>query len=153
MSFEIRPREVEGIPIFDLHGRLVLGPPTAALQEGINGILAAGGNRLVLDFAAAPFMDSSGLGVLVAAHSAFEKVQGAVKLMCLSQRHLELLVLTKLNAIFEVFDDERAAIDSFFPGRTPRRFDILEFVRSIESEAPSLEPDEHASPAVPEPSE
>jgi anti-sigma B factor antagonist len=79
------------------------------------------------------FIDSTGLGAMVVCFTAVEKQGGALKLLNLSKRHIELLVLTKLTTIFEVFDDEQDAINSFFPDREVRRFDILNFVRGQEN--------------------
>jgi anti-sigma B factor antagonist len=132
MSFEIQQHTVENIVVLELHGRLTLGAATAALQNESAKLLGEGSHRAILDFASAPFIDSAGLGVLISMHSSFQNAGGAVKLLNLSKRDIQLLVLTKLTTVFEVFNDERAAIDSFFPDRAQRRFDILEFIRSQE---------------------
>jgi anti-sigma B factor antagonist len=132
MSFEIQQHAIEDIAVLELHGRLTLGAATRTLQDEAAKLLSEGSRRAILDFASAPSIDSSGLGVLVAVHSDFQKAGGAVKLLNLSKRHIQLLVLTKLSTVFEIFDDERAAVDSFFPDRAQRRFDILDFVRSQE---------------------
>lgn len=72
-----------------------------------------------------------------------------MKLLHLSKRSAELLILTKLSTVFEMFDDEQAAVNSFFPGREVRRFDILEFVKSQEKK-----PQQHlGADRGPEPSE
>jgi anti-sigma B factor antagonist len=133
MSLEIAKRDVEGIVILALDGRLVAGH-TDPLQSETSGLLKGGSNRLILDFSSVPFIDSSGLGVLVAIYSEFKNAGGAAKLLHLSERHVQLLVLTKLSILFETYDDERIAIDSFFPDRARRTFDILDFVRSQEGE-------------------
>ena len=98
----------------------------------IEAAIAAGKIRLILDLKEVPFIDSTGLGVLVLAHATAQKANGGVRLLHLSQRHLQLLVLTKLAAVFQIYDDENAAIDSFFPDRAVHTFDILEFVKSQE---------------------
>jgi anti-sigma B factor antagonist len=133
MSLEIAKREVEGIVILELIGRLVAGG-TAALQTEATALLRQGSKQVILDFTSVPFIDSSGLGILVAIHSEFQNADGAAKLLHLSKRNLQLLVLTKLSIVFEIYDDQRAAIDSFFPDRVRNTFDILDFVRSQESE-------------------
>jgi len=133
MSLEIAKREAEGIVILELKGRLILGD-TATLQSESTALLTRGSKQVILDFSSVPFIDSSGLGVMVAIHSQFQNAGGAAKLLHLSKRNLQLLVLTKLSIVFETFDDERAAIDSFFPDRVRNTFDILDFVKSQESE-------------------
>ena len=69
---------------------------------------------------------------MVMSFTTIQKLGGALKLLNLSKRHIELLVLTKLSTIFEVFDDEQDAINSFFPDREVHRFDILHFVKGQE---------------------
>jgi anti-sigma B factor antagonist len=67
---------------------------------------------------------------MVAAHSALSKAGGGLALMNLSKRSAELLVLTKLATVFQIFDDEKSAVDSFFPHREVKKFDILDFVKN-----------------------
>ena len=131
--------EIEGITIISLDGRLVFGPEASGAQDLITATVSGGQNRLVLDLEKTSFIDSTGLGVLVVAHSMLEKANGTIKLLHLSKRHVDLLVLTKLTTIFELFDDLQAAIDSFFPDRAVKHFDILEFVKSQGSESDEAE--------------
>ena len=63
-----------------------------------------------------------------------QKAGGSLKILNLSKRNIELLVLTKLNAVFEVFNDEQDAVNSFFPNREIKRFDILSFVQNQQAE-------------------
>jgi hypothetical protein len=80
-------------------------------------------------------IDSSGLGVLVSAHLTIQKAGGAIKLLNASQRHINLLVLSKLTTVFPNFDSEEEGIESFLPKQQAgRHFDILEFVRSEEED-------------------
>jgi anti-sigma B factor antagonist len=134
MALVINEREVEGILILDLQGRLVAGDAAGTLRE--RGQKAAGGeNRnVVLNMRGVDYIDSSGLGTLVAAHSTLEKAGGGMALMNLSKRSAELLILTKLATVFRIFNDEKAAVDSFFPNREIRRFDILDFVKNSNQE-------------------
>lgn len=123
-------REVEGIPVLDLEGRLTAGAYVGTLRDNIAALAHQGKNNLVLNMKQVDYVDSSGLGTLVLCFTTLQQNGGALKLTNLSRRQLELMVLTKLTTVFEVFDDERDAINSFFPDRAIRRFDILEFVRS-----------------------
>jgi anti-sigma B factor antagonist len=133
MPLQISQKEVEGIFVVALKGRLVLGDEAASLQDEVSHLLEAQHTKVIFDLKEVPYVDSTGLGVLVVAHTTFGKSDGgALKLLHVSERHMELLILTKLSTIFEIFDDEQAAIDSFFPERTIKRFDILEFVKSQE---------------------
>lgn len=134
MPFSIAEREIDQIAILDLDGRLTMGDAVEELQSRALALLNEGQNRMVLNFRNAPYIDSAGLGMLVSLKLSFEKADGSVRLLNLSKRHVELLVLTRLSTEFEIFEDERDAVDSFFPNRAPIRFDILEFVRRQEEE-------------------
>ena len=134
MALVIHEREVEGILILDLQGRLVAGEAAGALRERGNHAANAESRNMVLNMQGVDYIDSSGLGTLVAAHSTLSKAGGGMALMNLSKRSAELLILTKLATVFRIFDDEKAAVDSFFPNREVRRFDILDFVKSAEKE-------------------
>lgn len=128
MSLEIREREKEGIAIFDLDGRLTAGE-AAAVRERVKESLAAGRRRFLFNLEKVSYIDSTGLGAMVMCYTAVQRAGGSLKLLNLNRRNIELLVLTKLTTVFEIFNDEQDAVNSFFPNREIRRFDILEFVR------------------------
>ena len=136
MALQTNERETEGIVILDLRGRLIVGLDTSSLRKRILAKIDQKKTNLILDLKQVEFIDSTGLGTMVLAHSAVEQSGGAIKLLNLSKRHLELLVLTRLTTLFEIFDDEQEAINSFFPDREIKRFDILEFVKSQEAAEP-----------------
>lgn len=150
MPLDIRQREVEGISILDVTGRLVTGPDVGDLRRTVTSLVDRGVTKVILNLKDVDYIDSTGLGTLVIAHSSFEKAGGSLKLLNLSKRGAELLVLTKLSTVFVMFDDEQAAVNSFFPDREVRRFDILEFVRSREDQPEH--PEENRAPA-PKPKE
>jgi anti-sigma B factor antagonist len=129
MALDIEQREREGITILDLNGRLIVGEPVAGLRERIREMSESGTNNIILNLKEVDYIDSTGLGGLVISYTGLKKAGGALKLLNLSQRNIELLVLTKLTTVFEIFDDEQDAVNSFFPNREIRRFDILNFVR------------------------
>jgi anti-sigma B factor antagonist len=126
---QFQRRVSDGITILSLTGKLIVGDATAALKEQMKALTEQGVTKLILDLAGVDYIDSSGLGTLVYCFSTFRKQGGTLKLMNLSRRNIELMLLTKLETVFEVFDNEQAAVDSFFPGREVRKFDILEFLR------------------------
>ena len=128
MALAITERDVEGILILDLQGRLVAGEAAGTLRERSHK--ASGENsNVILNMSGVDYIDSSGLGTLVAAHSTLSKAGGGMALMNLSKRSAELLILTKLATVFRIFDEEKAAVDSFFPNREVKKFDILDFVK------------------------
>lgn len=134
MSFEIQQREREGVIILDLKGRLVVGEAASRLRDEVLALASAGNHRLVLNLAGVDFIDSTGLGAMVICFTTLKKAGGALKLCHLANREIELLVLTKLTSVFELFDDEQHAINSFFPGRDIKHFDILSFVQKQREE-------------------
>jgi anti-sigma B factor antagonist len=126
---EISQREKEGIILLDLNGRLIVGEPVTQLRDTIAKVSAAGHNNIVLNMADVDYVDSTGLGGMVICFTSLKKAKGALKLLNLNKRNADLLILTKLNTVFQVFDDEQDAVNSFFPNREIRKFDILDFVQ------------------------
>lgn len=138
MALEVQEREVEGITVLDLRGRLVVGPEATDLRRKFTQLLDQDKKNTILNLKQVDYIDSTGLGTLVIGHSINEKTGGSMKLLNVSKRGAQLLILTKLTTVFEIFDDEQAAINSFFPGREIKRFDILDFVKTHESEKQHL---------------
>ncbi|MEP7365195.1 MAG: STAS domain-containing protein [Acidobacteriota bacterium] len=134
MSLDISQREREGVVIVDLDGRLTVGQETGALREAVLKLSTEGRTNVVLNLEKVEYIDSTGLGGLVICFTTIKKTGGALKLLNLNRRNVELLVLTKLQTVFEVFNDEQDAVNSFFPGREIKRFDILAFVQQTQSE-------------------
>jgi len=131
MALAIAHRDREGIGILDLDGRLVFGEEDLQFRNEIDKLLRARKNRVVLNLARLAEIDTTGLGTLLFALAKLRKEGGGLALVNLRSSHIELLELTKLETVFEVFDDEQEAINSFFPGREVRRYDILEFVQAL----------------------
>src|ERR1700761_6721534 len=106
MPLEMHQREVENILILDLIGRLVAGPDATDLRSALAPLPSHGKINVIVNLKDVPYIDSTGLGTLVYAHSEFEKSGGAMKLLHLSKRSAELLIMTKLSTVFQMFDDE-----------------------------------------------
>jgi len=126
---EISVRENEGITILDLTGRLVVSESLNDLRECVRRLIAEGHIQIVANLAGVDYIDSTGLGTLVICYTTLQKAGGALKLENLNRRNIELLLLTKLSTVFELFNDEQSAVNSFFPEREIKRFDILSFVQ------------------------
>ena len=126
---EIRTRENEGITVLDLNGRLVVSESLNTLRETVSQLLREQKSKLAANLAGVDYIDSTGLGALVICYTTLQKAGGALKLFSLNRRNLELMLLTKLSTVFELFNDEQSAINSFFPEREIQRFDILSFVQ------------------------
>ena len=134
MKVHIGQREHEGVVLLDLNGRLVAGENVAALREKISELITSGKVNAVLNLQHVDYIDSSGLGAMVMCFTSIRRAEGKLKLLNLTRRNVELLVLTKLETVFEVFDEEQQAVNSFFPNREIRRFDILSFIQQQKAE-------------------
>ena len=131
MALEFSEHEREGVTILALKGRITVGEVTP-VRDKIAELVAAGRNQIVLDLQHVDYIDSTGLGNLVISYTQVKNAGGALKLLHLNKRNVELLALTRLHTIFEVFAEETDAVNSFFPGREIKRFDILSFVQQAE---------------------
>ncbi len=138
MPLEVPQREMEGVVILDLDGRIVVGPEATDLRRKFTQLLEQGKTNTIINLKKVDYIDSTGLGTLVIGHSLNEKAKGAMKLLNVPKRSAQLLILTKLSTVFEIFNDEQAAINSFFPDREVKKFDILEFVKGQEGEKQQL---------------
>jgi anti-sigma B factor antagonist len=113
VALKLSDRQVDGVEVVSLEGRIVLGEESNALREKVKGFLAAGKKNIVLNMSNVTYIDSAGLGTLVASHHS-AKTQGAsLRLSNLGQKFQEVLQVTKLLTVFEVYDSEAAAIRSF----------------------------------------
>ncbi len=134
MSLDIQQREREGIIVFEMSGRVTMGPEATALRAEVAAVSAAGTRNLVFNMASVDYIDSTGLGALVICATSLRKAGGNVKLVNLNKRNIELLVMTKLATSFEIFSDEQDAINSYYPDRKLKAFDILDFVNKMKQE-------------------
>lgn len=129
MSLDIRESEREGVVILSLKGRLTVGE-ASTVRDKVSAIAAQGYVNVVLNLENVEYIDSTGLGALVICFTSLKKAGGALKLVNPNKRNVELLLLTKLHTIFEVFSDDQDAVNSFFPDRKIKHFDILQFVQA-----------------------
>jgi anti-sigma B factor antagonist len=134
MSLEIEQKEREGITVLEMKGRITLGKEASHLREKCAELAAAGAKNVVFNLQHVDFIDSTGLGALVMCATSARKSGGNVKLVNLSRRNIELLVMTRLATAFETFNDEQDAINSYYPDRKIKSFDILEFVQKMKHE-------------------
>jgi anti-sigma B factor antagonist len=110
MALKITNREVDGVAVLALEGRIVLGEETVALRETVKSLFAAGTKKLVLDLKNVTMMDSAGLDTLVIAHTSAKSSGAALRLCNLGIRINELLQITKLVNVFEVSNSEAEAV-------------------------------------------
>ena len=112
MQLRMSTRQVDGVMVVDCSGRVVFGEESASLRDTVKKLLAES-PKVVLNLREVNYIDSGGLGTLVSLFTTARNAGGAVKLARLSQRVGDLLQITKLLTIFEVFDDEEVAAQSF----------------------------------------
>ena len=116
MQLKISVRQLnDGIVVVDCAGRIVFGEETAELRDQVKALITAG-SRIILNLAQVTYIDSGGLGTLVALYTTARNARGAVKLARLTQRVGDLLQVTKLLTVFEVFNSEEEAVQSFRQG-------------------------------------
>jgi anti-sigma B factor antagonist len=131
---EISSREREGVKILDLSGKLTVGG-ASDLREKVSAETAAGSLQQLLNLKEVDYIDSTGLGTMVICYMSVQKAGGSLKLVNLNRRNLELVLLTKLSTVFQIFNEEQEAINSFFPDREIKHFDILSFVQKQKENA------------------
>ncbi len=113
MALKIASREVAGVSVLDLSGRITLGEGSVQLREAIRGLIGKGKKKILLNMGDVNYIDSSGLGELVSAFTTAKNQQADVKLLKLTKKVHDLLQLTKLYTVFDIKDDEASAIASF----------------------------------------
>jgi anti-sigma B factor antagonist len=113
VSMKISTRQVDGITIVDCSGRITLGEGSVTLRETVAGLLGKSQKKILLNLAEVNYIDSSGIGELVSAFTTVRKQGGDLKLLNLTKKVHDLLQITKLYTVFDVSDDEAAAVKSF----------------------------------------
>jgi anti-sigma B factor antagonist len=112
VQLKLSTRTVDDILVVDCAGRIVFGEESAELRENVKKLIAQSG-RIVLNLANVSYIDSGGLGTLVALYTTARNAGGSIKLANLTERVGDLLQVTKLLTVFEVFDSEKGALESF----------------------------------------
>jgi anti-sigma B factor antagonist len=113
VSMKISVRQVDGVTIVDCSGRITLGEGSVTLRDTVREILAKGQKKILLNLADVNYIDSSGIGELVSAFTTTKNQNGELKLLKLTKKVNDLLQITKLYTVFDVKDDETAAVKSF----------------------------------------
>jgi len=106
-------RQIGSVTVVDISGRIVLGEETALLRSTIRDLITRGKKSILLNLAQVPYIDSSGIGELVSAFVAVRREGGEVKLLNLTKKVRDVLQIVKVITIFDVFDNEAAALSAF----------------------------------------
>lgn len=113
MTMKASTRQVDGITIIDLSGRITLGEGSVVLRDTIRDSVGQGVKKILLNLGDVTYIDSSGIGELVSAYTTVRNQGGELKLLNLTKKVHDLLQITKLYTVFDVRDDETTAIQSF----------------------------------------
>ena len=110
---QIEERVVNDVTILDLKGKITLGEGDEALKDKINSLIHQNRKRILLNLAEVPYIDSAGLGEIVRTYTTVSRQGGQLKLVNLTKRITDLLMITKLLTVFETFESERDALQSY----------------------------------------
>ncbi|MDX2154725.1 MAG: STAS domain-containing protein [Bryobacteraceae bacterium] len=113
MSVKLTTRQVGDVTVIDAAGRITLGEGSSAFRDTIRDLIAKGDKKILLNLGEVSYIDSSGIGELVSAFTTVTNHGGVLKLLNLTKRVQDLLQITKLFTVFEVHEDEAAAVRSF----------------------------------------
>ena len=110
MSLNVKTRKLDNAVVVDMSGRLTIGEPVLLLRETVRVLVSDGMRNFVLNLGEVTYIDSSGLGELVSLFTTVRNKQGDVKLLNLTAKAKDLLQMTKLLTVFDVYDDENKAL-------------------------------------------
>ena len=113
MNMKSNLRQVGGVTIVDVSGRIVIGEESAALRDLVSNLLSKGHRQILFNLAEVNYIDSTGLGSLVAAFTSVRKEKGELKLLNLANKVYDLMQITKLYTIFDIMNDETEGVKSF----------------------------------------
>ena len=112
-ELDIKERQSGDITVLDMDGKITIGEGSVALRYAVRRLLEEGKKKILLNLAGVSYIDSSGIGELVSSYTAIGKEGGQQKLVNLTQKLQDLLTITKLLTVFDVYDDEAEALRSF----------------------------------------
>ena len=113
MSMKVSTRQVDGVTILDLSGRITLGEGSVTLRDAVHDIVAKGQKHILLNLENISYIDSSGIGELVSAFTSVKNSGGELKLLNLTKKVHDLLQITKLYTVFDIWDSEASAVTAF----------------------------------------
>src|SRR5947207_7153023 len=112
-ELNIRERQAGDVTVLDMDGRITIGEGSIALRSAIRRLIEEGKKKILLNLAGVGYVDSSGIGELVSSYTTINREGGQLKLLKLTQKIKDLLTITKLLTVFDVYDDEAEALNSF----------------------------------------
>jgi anti-sigma B factor antagonist len=112
-ELNIKERQAGDVTVLDLEGKITIGEGSVSLRNSIRNLVESGKKRILLNLAGVSYVDSSGLGELVSSYSSVTRDGGQLKLLNLTQKIQDLLAITKLLTVFDVYEEESTALSSF----------------------------------------
>ena len=112
MSLTVKTRKIDNVVVLDLSGKLTIGEPVMQLRDVLRVQVTEGQSKFVINLGDVSYVDSSGLGELVSSYTTVRNKGGDVKLLKLTAKIKDLLQMTKLLTVFDVYDDEAKAVAS-----------------------------------------
>jgi anti-sigma B factor antagonist len=112
-ELDIKERQAGDVTVLDMSGKITIGEGSVALRSAIRRLLEEGKKKILLNLSGVGYIDSSGIGELVSSYTAINKEEGQLKLLNLTQKLQDLLAITKLLTVFDVYEDESAALASY----------------------------------------
>lgn len=113
MSLKVHKREVDRVEVLDLEGRITIGDSSVTLRDLVRDEVNQGKKKLLLNLAGCTYIDSAGLGELISAFTTVKNRGGELKLLNLTKRIHDLMQITKLYTVFDIYDNEATAVASF----------------------------------------
>ena len=113
MSAIVKTRQIEGISVVDVSGRITLGEGSSSVRDALRDLISKGEKKVLLNLSEVTYIDSSGIGELVAGYTTLSNQGGTLKLVGLNKRVKDLLQITKLYTVFDVHEEEAHALRSF----------------------------------------
>jgi len=112
-ELDVKERQAGDVTILDLSGEVRIGEGAVALRDSIRNLADQGKNKVLLNLAGVKYMDSTGVGELIANYTTITRQGGQLKLLSLTEKIQNLLVITKLLTVFDAYDNEAEALKSF----------------------------------------
>ncbi len=112
-ELNIRERQAGDVTVIDMEGKITIGEGSVAVRSAIRRLLEEGKKKILLNLAGVSYVDSSGIGELVSSFTTINREGGQLKLLNLTQKIQDLLAITKLLTVFDVYEDEATALNSF----------------------------------------
>ncbi|HVF48811.1 MAG TPA: STAS domain-containing protein [Pyrinomonadaceae bacterium] len=112
-ELNIKERQAGDVTILDMEGKITIGEGSVAMRGAIRRLIEEGKKKVLLNLSNVGYVDSSGIGELVSSFTTINREGGQLKLLNLTQKIRDLMVITKLHTVFDVYDDEATALNSF----------------------------------------